>query len=186
MIGPVHLTGNELTAASSVVAALAIVGGYLSVRSANRNALKIAREEREAANHARWLTDRRAVYAEYLLSLEAWKSAIVEAEIESRTNGAALAEGTRAALSDLEQKSQSVYEIISILAPIPIVSLAGASFTTLMLWGHYLESTPSGKNVNSYEDAEDDYYDKSYSEGVLLREAIRQDLGVDPPQIGQS
>jgi hypothetical protein len=40
------LTGNELAAASSAVAAIGILGGYLGVRSANRNALQIAREER--------------------------------------------------------------------------------------------------------------------------------------------
>jgi hypothetical protein len=32
----VHLTSNELAASSSVVAALAIIGGYLGVSSANR------------------------------------------------------------------------------------------------------------------------------------------------------
>jgi hypothetical protein len=40
------LTGNELAAASGAVAAIGILGGYLGVRSANRNALQIAREER--------------------------------------------------------------------------------------------------------------------------------------------
>ena len=43
------LTDHELTAASGAIAALAIVGGYLGVRSANQNALKIAREERSDA-----------------------------------------------------------------------------------------------------------------------------------------
>jgi len=46
------LTAHELTAASSAVAALAVLGGYLGVRLANRNALKIAREERPSANAA--------------------------------------------------------------------------------------------------------------------------------------
>jgi hypothetical protein len=33
------------------------------------------REEWQREDAARWLTERRAVYAEYLLSLEAWRSA---------------------------------------------------------------------------------------------------------------
>lgn len=64
-----QLTGNELTAASSVVAALAIVGGYFGVRSANRNAVKIAREERSARREAEANALMRATYARCLASL---------------------------------------------------------------------------------------------------------------------
>jgi hypothetical protein len=66
----VRLTGNDLTAASSIVAALAIVGGYLSVRSANRNAIKIAREERDARHEER-LWDRRAdLYVDLIQAID--------------------------------------------------------------------------------------------------------------------
>jgi hypothetical protein len=44
----VQITAHELTVASSGVAALAIVGGYLGVRSANHTAVAIARDERSA------------------------------------------------------------------------------------------------------------------------------------------
>lgn len=65
-----HLTGNELSIASSAVAALAIIGGYLGVSSANRNALKIAREERSSKRSDDFNELKRQVYAQYLAT--AW------------------------------------------------------------------------------------------------------------------
>jgi len=65
----VQLTDHELTAASSVVAALAIMGGYLGVRSANRNALAIAREERSARRRSDMDALKRVVYSEFLAAL---------------------------------------------------------------------------------------------------------------------
>jgi hypothetical protein len=64
-----HLTGHELTAASSAVAAIAIVGGYLGVRSANRNAVRIAREERRAQEKHELALMKKAVYAQYQSAL---------------------------------------------------------------------------------------------------------------------
>jgi|SRR6185437_9828315 len=61
-----HITDHELAAASSFVAALAIVGGYLGVRSANRNAVKLAREERTSKRHDELNALKRATYAKYL------------------------------------------------------------------------------------------------------------------------
>jgi hypothetical protein len=59
----IHLTSNELSAASSIVAALAIIGGYLGVRSANQNALKIAREERRSQKKEESNQLKRDIYA---------------------------------------------------------------------------------------------------------------------------
>lgn len=42
------LTTNELAVIPSAVAAIAIIGAYFGVKSANNNALKLAREERQA------------------------------------------------------------------------------------------------------------------------------------------
>ena len=64
-----HLTGNELSAASSVVAALAIIGGYLGVRSANHNALTIAREERSAKQNDELDKLKRTAYVSLLSAL---------------------------------------------------------------------------------------------------------------------
>jgi hypothetical protein len=64
-----RLTSNELTAASSAVAALAIVGGYLGVRSANRTAVAIAREERSARLASDLDALKRVAYSDFLVAL---------------------------------------------------------------------------------------------------------------------
>lgn len=64
-----QLTEHELTAASSAVAALAIVGGYLGVRSANRNSVRIAREERSSRRESEANALMRATYARSLAAL---------------------------------------------------------------------------------------------------------------------
>jgi hypothetical protein len=88
MIAPVNLTGHELTAASSAVAALAIVGGYLGVRSANRNAVKIAREERSSRRHDELDALKRIAYARCVAALFALNTA----SIDERSHHAGLAE----------------------------------------------------------------------------------------------
>ena len=35
-----HITGSELNAASTTVAALAIIGGYFGIKTSNQNALE--------------------------------------------------------------------------------------------------------------------------------------------------
>jgi hypothetical protein len=64
-----QLTAHELTAASSAVAALAIAGGYLGVRSANRTAVAIAREERFARRASDLDALKRVAYSEFLVAL---------------------------------------------------------------------------------------------------------------------
>lgn len=73
------ITGHELTAGSSAVAALAIVGGYLGIRSANRNALTIAREERSSKRQDELDALKRAVYTQTLSSLTALVAVNIEA-----------------------------------------------------------------------------------------------------------
>lgn len=69
MIGQSEITSHELTAASSAVAGLAIIGGYLGVRSADQNALKIAREERSRKPQDELSALRRAAYVKCLANL---------------------------------------------------------------------------------------------------------------------
>lgn len=64
-----QLTAHELTAAASAVAALAILGGYLGVRSANRSAVAIAREERSARRATELDALKRVAYSEFLTAL---------------------------------------------------------------------------------------------------------------------
>jgi len=72
------LTTHELTAASSAVAALAIVGGYLGVRSANHNALEIAREERSFKHEDDLNSLKRVTYARFITALTGLASASLE------------------------------------------------------------------------------------------------------------
>lgn len=74
-----HLTGDELAAASIAVAALAIAGGYLGVRSANHNALKIAKEERSAQRQDELEALKRTVYVKCLAALLTLSGASMEA-----------------------------------------------------------------------------------------------------------
>jgi hypothetical protein len=74
-----HITGNELAAASSAVAALAIIGGYLGVHSANQNALKISREERSSRRKEELDALKRGIYAKTMSELLALAAANIEA-----------------------------------------------------------------------------------------------------------
>src|SRR5215472_10480105 len=67
--GAMQVTSHELAAAASVVAVLSIVGGYLGVRSANRTAVTIAREERVARRSSDLDALKRVVYSEFLVTL---------------------------------------------------------------------------------------------------------------------
>lgn len=73
-----QLTGHELTAASSAVAALAIMGGYLGIRSANRNAVRIAKEERSSRREDEANALMRATYARSLAALNVLAVAAME------------------------------------------------------------------------------------------------------------
>ena len=64
-----QLTTDELTAASGAVAAIAIIGGYLGVRSANHTAVTIARDERAARRRSELDELKRAIYSEFLTAL---------------------------------------------------------------------------------------------------------------------
>jgi hypothetical protein len=65
----VQLTNQELTAASSLVAVVAIVGGYLGIRSANRNALAIAKDTRAAQRKSDLDALKRIAYSGFLSAL---------------------------------------------------------------------------------------------------------------------
>jgi hypothetical protein len=93
-----HITGTELAAASSAVAALAIVGGYLGVHSANRNALKIAREERSARRKDELDALKRTTYVKTLADL----TALATARMEQGT-GTNIPEAVQTALTSLAE-----------------------------------------------------------------------------------
>jgi hypothetical protein len=82
-----QITAHELTGASSVVAALAIVGGYLGVRSANRTAVAIAREERSARRRSDLDVIKRVTYSEFLVALSKLADDQMAFEIASKDDG---------------------------------------------------------------------------------------------------
>ena len=64
-----YLTSNELSAISSIVAALAIIGGYLGVKSANQNSLKLAGQERDSRKSEDSKQLKRETYARFLTAV---------------------------------------------------------------------------------------------------------------------
>jgi hypothetical protein len=128
----VHLTGSELTAASSAVAALAIAGGYLGVRSANSNAVKIASEQRSSRREDEQNALLRATYARCLAALNVLAVASMELsvpreerravdtpseELRNRFNAA------RAECSAAEVSAHNVGAEIDLIAPADICML---------------------------------------------------------------
>lgn len=124
-----YLTGHELTAASSAVAAFAIIGGYLGVRSANRNAVKIAREERSSRRRDELDALKRATYAKFLTALTALASASLEQE--TITANAAMRGDTRIAAirkrADALTVAQNIIAELELIAPGRLRELAKES-----------------------------------------------------------
>jgi hypothetical protein len=80
----VHLTAHELTVTSSAVAVVAIVSGYLGVKSANRTAVAIAREERAARRRSELDTLKRAAYSAFLATLSKLADDQIELDIATK------------------------------------------------------------------------------------------------------
>jgi hypothetical protein len=158
MIAPVNLTEHELTAASSAVAALAIVGGYLGVRSANRNAVKIAREERSSQRHDELDALKRAAYARCVAALLALNTASI---IETSAPDAGVAEIRQKI--DAAMVAHEAVVGVELIAPDRLFDLASLA----------LASAPT---TTTNEDA-------AFARGLIkLRIAMRYDLqGADIP-----
>ena len=166
MLGQVHLTGNELTAASSAVAAVAIAGGYLGVRSANRNALKIAREERSSRRKDELDALKRTIYVRCLTALDALPMASAQVSASQATSDPANQARMAAQRQSLDEALAVLYNVtvdIQLIAPDPVRVLAVEAMTA------------AAKSAM--------YTDSAYTRGVLkLRTAMRYDLqGIDIP-----
>jgi hypothetical protein len=75
----VRLTGHELELIPSVVAAIAIVGGYLGVSAANRTTLNVAEQERSSKREDELKALKRTVYVKVISALNALVAARVVA-----------------------------------------------------------------------------------------------------------
>lgn len=141
------------------------------------------REEWQREDAARWLTERRAVYAEYLLRLEAWRVAISHAQSSERPNGAIPAE-TREALADLWMETHRIHETLSMLAPRSVVTLCDHSFFRLASWSAHLNEGIDNEGRDPFTGEKTaDYAKTAFEDDGRLRDAIRRDLGVDPPSV---
>jgi hypothetical protein len=89
-----HLTGHELTLISSGVAAIAIIGGYLGVRAANRNAVRIAKDERSSKREDELKALKRVVYVKMIHALNALMTACLEATWPMLIRGRGAREGS--------------------------------------------------------------------------------------------
>ena len=124
-----NITGHELTAASSAVAALAILGGYLGVASANRNALRIAREERASRRLVEFESLKRLTYSKFLSVLAGLALASVEQEevtaspqIRGETRISAIRKQ-----KDSRAAADKIFAELELLAPDLLRELAGDS-----------------------------------------------------------
>jgi hypothetical protein len=79
-----HLTANELTLVSSAVAVVAIVAGYLGVRSANNTAVAIARDERAARRRSELDSQKRVAYSSFLVALSQLADDQIQLDIATR------------------------------------------------------------------------------------------------------
>jgi len=79
-----HLTVNELALVSSAVTAVAIVGGYLGVRSANNTAVAIARDERAARRRSELDGQKRIAYSSFLVALSQLADDQIQLDIATR------------------------------------------------------------------------------------------------------
>jgi hypothetical protein len=153
------MTVHELTAASSAVAALAVVGGYLGVRSANRNAVGIAREERASRRRDELDALKRATYAKYLNAL----TALALASAEQRTIASAPEIRGDARIIAIRRQTDALTTARDLLAELELLgpdTLSG-------LAGESLESATkcTGKNCPPFD-----------KELAKLRIAMRRDL----------
>jgi hypothetical protein len=111
----VILTGHELAAATSAVAALAIVGTYLGVSSANRNAVKIAREERSSRRGDELNALKRVTYARCM-------SALLELNMAYTSESTSLADPSRPI--DALQAARAAVVEMELIAPDGLHDLA--------------------------------------------------------------
>jgi hypothetical protein len=122
-----QLTAHELAAIPSAVAIVAIAGGYLGVRSANRTALSIARDERMARRRSELDTLRRAAYSAFLVALSKLTDDQIELDISTKHKLPNRAEIWLRA-TDSARVANDCLATLSLVAPTPVRTLANAAF----------------------------------------------------------
>jgi hypothetical protein len=122
-----QLTVHELTAIPSTVAVIAIAGGYLGVRSANRTAIAIAREERAARRRGERDTLKRAAYSAFLVAVSKLTDDQIELDISTKRNRPNRDEIWLRATESARVANDSL-ATLTLVAPVSIRTLANAAF----------------------------------------------------------
>lgn len=129
-----QLTTDELTLVPNVVAIIAILGGYLGVRSANLTAVAIARDERDGRRRSELDAQKRTAYSAFLVALAKLTDDQIEFDIATKNK--------RSERDDIWLKATNSARVandnlatLSLVAPRSIYDSANAAF------GHALKAT---------------------------------------------
>jgi hypothetical protein len=155
-----QLTTHELSIVPSIVAVIAIVGGYLGVRSANRTSVAIARDERAARRQSELDTLKRAAYSDFLLTLSKLTDDQIELDIATKHKRPEREEIWLRATHSASMANDNL-AALSLIAPQSICAFANAAF------GHALKAT-------------DEDITAVAEEAEALADAMRHDLESGP------
>jgi hypothetical protein len=122
-----HLTSSELTLASSAVTVVAILGGYLGVRSANRTAIAVARSERAARRRSELDSQKRVAYSSFLAALSQLGDDQIQLEIATRKKQADREELWSRVVSSARVANDSLANL-ALVAPKSVRALANIAF----------------------------------------------------------
>jgi hypothetical protein len=123
-----HLTANELTLVSSAVTVVAILGGYLGVRSANRTAITIARDERAARRRSELDSQKRVFYSSFLTALSQLADDQIQLEIATQKKQAGREELWSRAANSARLANDSLANL-TLVAPKSVRILANTAFS---------------------------------------------------------
>jgi hypothetical protein len=123
-----QLTANELALVSSIVAIIAIVGGYLGVRSANKTAITIARDERAARRRSELDSQKRIAYSSFLVALSQLADDQIQLDIATRQKRTEKDELWLRAANSARMANDSLANLY-LVAPEQIRALANTAFS---------------------------------------------------------
>jgi hypothetical protein len=122
-----QLTANELALVSGAVAVVAIVGGYLGVRSANSTAVAIARDERAARRRSELDSQKRIAYSSFLAALSQLADDQIQLDIATRQKQTERDELWLRAANSARIANDSLANLC-LVAPGPLRALANTAF----------------------------------------------------------
>jgi hypothetical protein len=143
----------------STVAIVAIIGGYLGVRSANTTAVSVARDERAARRRTEVDAQKRTAYVSFLAALSKLTDDQIELDIATRKARPEKDELWLRATNSARLANDSLANLC-LVAPEPIRALANAAFS------------------HAFKASENDISALA-EEGEELADAIRSDLESD-------